>query len=123
MEPAAQGLIEVYPHPALLRLMNAKERLAYKTAKVRRYWPLSEPRERKESLLGQWRAIASRLECEIHGVGAALSLPELHAPLWEFKAFEDKLDAVVCAWVGVCFLEKRAEAFGDANSAIWVPEC
>jgi predicted RNase H-like nuclease len=37
------------------------------------------------------------------------------------KAFEDTLDAAICAWVGVCALEGRAEALGDAVSAIWVP--
>lgn len=37
------------------------------------------------------------------------------------KAFEDKLDAIVCAWVGICVIEHRATPFGDHDSAIWVP--
>jgi predicted RNase H-like nuclease len=41
---------------------------------------------------------------------------------WEMKAFEDMLDAVVCAWIGVTVLEGRARAYGDERSAIWIPE-
>ena len=37
------------------------------------------------------------------------------------EEMEDALDAVVCAWVGVCALEGRAKAYGDPDSAIWVP--
>jgi len=29
------------------------------------------------------------------------------------KAFEDKMDAVVCAWVGICALESKAVPYGD----------
>ena len=44
----------------------------------------------------------------------------------QLKAFEDQLDAVVCAWVGVCILENRAESYGEEqldarDSAIWIP--
>jgi predicted RNase H-like nuclease len=38
------------------------------------------------------------------------------------KAFEDALDAVVCAWVGACVMDGKAVAYGDDVSAIWVPE-
>ena len=37
------GLIEVYPHPALLELSGAPTRLTYKAAKVRSYWPSTIP--------------------------------------------------------------------------------
>nr|WP_245581779.1 DUF429 domain-containing protein [Rhizobium ruizarguesonis] len=37
------------------------------------------------------------------------------------KALEDTLDAVVCAWVGACVMDGRARAYGDVESAIWVP--
>jgi predicted RNase H-like nuclease len=37
------------------------------------------------------------------------------------KAYEDKLDAVVCAAVAIACLNRKAKAFGDADSAIWVP--
>lgn len=31
------------------------------------------------------------------------------------------IDAIVSAWVGVCFLQRRVESFGSADAAIWVP--
>jgi predicted RNase H-like nuclease len=36
---AQSGVIEVYPHPALVELAGASERLPYKASKVRSYWP------------------------------------------------------------------------------------
>ena len=38
------------------------------------------------------------------------------------KRFEDTLDALVCAWVGACYLAGHAECYGDAAAAIWVRE-
>src|SRR5665811_2572672 len=48
------GLIEVYPHPALLELAQEPERLPYKIAKVRNYWPSCSPDERRLRLFEQW---------------------------------------------------------------------
>jgi predicted RNase H-like nuclease len=39
----------------------------------------------------------------------------------ERKAFEDTLDAVICAWVAVRALEGLAVPFGDDTAAIWIP--
>ena len=55
-------------------------------------------------------------------MAAALPRLEFDARGVEVKAYEDKLDAVVCAWVGICALEGRAMPFGDRNSAIWISE-
>jgi hypothetical protein len=41
---ALPGVIEVYPHPALVELAGALERLPYKTSKVGSYWPLASRR-------------------------------------------------------------------------------
>jgi len=38
-----------------------------------------------------------------------------------WKAYEDKLDAVICAWVAIAALDGAATPYGDATSAIWVP--
>ncbi len=37
------------------------------------------------------------------------------------KRFEDQLDALVCAWTGLCFATGHAEAFGGHADAIWAP--
>ena len=119
---AAPGLIEVYPHPALVELTSASERLPYKIAKVRSYWPSASPAERRTLLYRQWTEIVSALDRRI--VGLADSLPGLapYASVREMKAYEDKLDAVVCAWVAICALDGLASPYGDEDSAIWIPD-
>ncbi|WP_193368034.1 DUF429 domain-containing protein [Pelagibius marinus] len=118
---AVPGLIEVYPHPALVELAGAPARLPYKSAKVRKYWPSNSPTERRARLLHQWEEIVGLLEGEIAGVTAALPKLEPGAAGWQLKAYEDSIDAVICVWVGICALEGRAVPFGDADSAIWIP--
>jgi predicted RNase H-like nuclease len=115
------SLIEVYPHPALVELANAKERLPYKAGKVRTYWPQLGKEERRARLYRQWRDIVSLLDLEIKGVKDAFPILPLDAHGYELKAFEDRLDAVVCAWVAICALKGQARAFGDQESAIWIP--
>jgi hypothetical protein len=39
----------------------------------------------------------------------------------ELKAFENQLDAVLCAWIAVCALDGRAAPLGDQASAILIP--
>lgn len=115
------GLIEVYPHPALVELTSAIERLPYKVSKTRIYWRTETPPNRRYRLLEQWTAIVAALESEIAGVSAMFPIPQHTAATWELKAFEDALDAVICAWVGICALEDRAIAYGDNDGAIWIP--
>lgn len=115
------GLIEVYPHPALVELTGASERLPYKVSKVTTYWPLVSSSERRRRLYRQWRQIATSLEGEIAGVAAALPRLRLDKRGVELKAYEDMLDAIICAWVGICALEGRAIPYGNDDAAIWIP--
>jgi predicted RNase H-like nuclease len=115
------GLIEVYPHPALVEFASAPERLRYKIARARRYWPGLDPAERRGRLADVWRGIVGLLDARMAGVAEALAIPAAGAPGIALKAFEDELDAVVCACVAACAMDGTAEPFGDARSAIWVP--
>jgi predicted RNase H-like nuclease len=115
------GLIEVYPHPALVELTGASERLPYKASKVRTYWPSATSLERRALLNRQWMEIIVSLENEIVGVEAALPRLEPTARGAQVKAFEDMLDAIVCAWVGICALDGRAIPYGNSDAAIWIP--
>jgi predicted RNase H-like nuclease len=72
-------------------------------------------------LIDIWSRIVLRLDAEIEGTAKALTLPTVGQRTAELKAFEDKLDAVVCAWVAICALEQRATPFGDEDAAIWIP--
>ena len=116
-----KGLIEVYPHPALIEFLRAPRRLQYKAAKSAKYWPEASPAERRKKLLAVWRQILGDLEARIGGVTEALLLPADSLPTARLKAFEDKLDAVVCAAVGIVALRGEATTYGDEDSAIWVP--
>jgi len=115
------GLIEVYPHPALVELSGAGERLPYKVSKAQRYWPSATPPERRTHFYRQWNEVATLLEREIAGVTASLPKPQSDASRAELKAYEDTRDAVICAWIAICALEGQAKPFGDENSAIWIP--
>lgn len=118
---SSPGLIEVYPHPALVQLSFASERLPYKVSKASRYWPKSTTAERRILLLQEWARIVELLDAEIEGVAGALPPPDNGSRGSELKSYEDMLDAVVCCWVGICALEGRANPFGDQESAIWIP--
>ena len=118
---ASPGTIEVYPHPALVELAGASMRLPYKASRVRSYWPWARPSARRLRLYKIWSEIIKLLDEKIGGVAAALPVLDLSAGTVELKAYEDSLDAIVCAWVAICALEGKARAFGDENSAIWIP--
>ena len=117
----APGLIEVYPHPALIELADAPRRLPYKLSKIRNYWPDLSVFDRRARLFEQWAEIIQLLDRQITGVAKALPPPDAAASGVTLKAYEDCLDAVVCAWVGACALEGQAQPFGDNVSAIWIP--
>jgi predicted RNase H-like nuclease len=119
--PPAQGLIEVYPHPALIEFLKAERRLEYKAGKTGVYWPALSLDERHLNLLAVWARIVAALERRIGGVAERLPRPDPQVRGWRLKAYEDRLDAVVCAAVAIACLEGQAVAHGDQDAAIWVP--
>jgi predicted RNase H-like nuclease len=120
-ERVEPGLVEVYPHPALIELTNADVRLCYKIGKISRYWPALEPSLRRRELFAVWERIVVALQRHIEGVEDGLPRLDKTASGLSLKAYEDALDAVVCAWVAICVLQGHARAFGDEVSAVWVP--
>lgn len=115
------SLLEVYPHPALLGLMQVEQRVPYKVSKRGTYWPNQLSAVRKRLLVEKWRLILARLRAHIDGI--ELPLPERpeEQEFAALKPFEDALDALICAWVGIEFAEGRAVPLGNATAAIWVP--
>lgn len=118
---ARGGLIEVYPHPALVILAGETRRLPYKAGNSARYWPGVPLAERRIRLRAQWQRIAALLETRIAGVADRLPPLAADATGAACKAHEDMLDAIVCAWIGASALRGDAQPYGDADSAIWVP--
>jgi predicted RNase H-like nuclease len=114
-------VVEVYPHPALMTLTGASYRLCYKVSRSRKYWPDRTPAERRANLLVQFQRILSALNDEIRDLPIELPDPTSAVPVSGLKRYEDSLDALVCAWVGMKYLEGEAVAYGDHTAAIWIP--
>jgi len=114
-------LIEVYPHPALLTLLDRLFRVPYKVGKSRKYWPGSTIDQRTSAILVEFQLINQGLTRVVGPTG--LNLPNtinVPAPA-SLKRYEDALDALVSAWVGTCYAEGNTVPYGDATAAIWCP--
>lgn len=115
------ALIEVYPHPALLALSGAKYRVPYKIERARRYWPNLTSGERKCEIVAMWKAIHGVLNSTITNTG--LPLPSIadasQLSVSQLKSYENGLDALICGWVGIQYLEGSCRAYGDGTGAIW----
>jgi len=118
---SAGGVLEVYPHVALLGLVGCDYRLPYKISRSRRYWPGLPVRQRIEKLLGNFRRIHGALERQIEAIDLPLPEPAAVATLSAIKPLEDGLDALVCAWVAMEHLQGRTRALGNSSAAIWCP--
>lgn len=113
------ALLEVYPHPALLHLTQSTYRLRYKISRAKAYWPDESIPERITHLLTIYRTIVRAFDTLIHGIPDFL--PDTVSSCSALKRYEDALDALVCAWVAAEYVESRVRAYGDADSAIWIP--
>lgn len=118
---ASMKLLEVYPHTALLRLLNVDERFQYKAGKSLNYWPGRSPRNRIALLLENFQTIITVLGKHIDDIVLPLPTPTEVITLTSLKRYEDAIDALICAWVGICYLNGTAEPYGDETAAIWVP--
>ncbi len=110
----AGSLVEVYPHPALLRLMKTARRVPYKVGKTGSYWP-GRPHAEQVALVRAelWR-IAERLDTLVAGTRTRFeALVNGHWTLTGLKPAEDVLDAIILARVGVVALAgcRRSQVF------------
>jgi len=113
--------IEVYPHPALLMLLGRSYRLPYKVSRSSKYWPGACVVERISRLLREFEQINFALGAVLSGAPLRLPRgPEVRS-LSTLKRYEDALDALICAWVGLRFAQRAAIPYGDDSAAIWVP--
>ena len=117
--PAERQVIEVYPHIAVMRLLGEGYRVPYKVARAGQYWPEATPAERRARIRENLGRILGALQERIRGI--RLRLPAGSAGPKEIKAFEDTLDGLVCAWIGMRYLEGQCVSYGDETAAIWAP--
>lgn len=118
--PISPGLIEVYPHPALLSLLQLNERAKYKSTKTRSYWLEAGLDERIRNLIAMHKKISAALSERFEGLSDLISIRGAES-LSHLKKVEDALDALICAWVGVEYLAGRTVPLGDRTAAIWCP--
>ena len=110
-----------YPHPALVELTGASERLPYKLAKTRAYWRALSPSDRKEQLIAMWAEIANALNKHVPGSADQTAKVHPSSAGFALKAAEDCLDAMVCTWVAIEALAGGYKPFRDEEAAIWIP--
>jgi predicted RNase H-like nuclease len=115
------GTIEVFPHPALLVLLDRKYRVPYKVSKSLRYWKDATVAERIINLLAEFDQIERGLGRVFGDTHIPLPPASEVTTLSFLKRYEDGLDALVSAWVGSKFVAGTVTAHGDASAAIWVP--
>ncbi len=115
------GTIEVFPHSALLVLLDSAHRVPYKVSKSSKYWKGTKPTERIVNLLEEFE----KIECGLRRVFCDLNLTLPSASevttLSFLKRYEDCLDALVSAWVGSKFITGNVTAYGDETATIWNP--
>jgi predicted RNase H-like nuclease len=116
-------LAEVYPHPALLHLLGKDFRFKYKIGRASEYWPEKTPADRRRRIVKNWRKILDELSLTINKIDIPLpGKADLEDyPSTSLKRFEDAIDALVCGWVGIRYLEGDCTAYGDESAAIWIP--
>lgn len=123
--PSAMKTIEVYPHPAIVTLLGLDCRLPYKVDRRGRFWKgeCLTPLQKKERLIEAFHSVQRGLDSEIDCLPDFLPSVPYTDTFKSLKRYEDTIDALVCAWVGACYLEGSATAFGDCRTnAIWVPK-
>ncbi len=120
---AFPALIEVYPHVALLALLERNYRVPYKVSRSLQYWKTESlpPAERIERLLIEFRAIKAGLGAHISGIPELIPERSKLKTLASLKPVEDMLDALICAWMGIEHREGRTAGLGDESAAIWIP--
>ena len=117
----ANQLAEVYPHPALLTLLDVDYRVPYKISKALKYWPKTAVPQRIGSLITVYGQMLAALKSRILNVDLVLPGAGAVPTLSQLKRYEDALDALVCAWVGTEYCAGHAVPYGDSTAAIWVP--
>jgi predicted RNase H-like nuclease len=118
---ATKHLVETYPHPALLTLLAAQYRIPYKVSKSTRYWRNTPVPQRIDNLLKEFRRILDALKNKMSNILLTLPADGEVCQLSQLKRYEEALDALVCAWVGIECLQGGVRPCGDEAAAIWVP--
>ena len=72
-------------------------------------------------MVEQFQKIKAGLDQHIRGIPEFIPEPAEVTTLASLKSVEDRLDGLICAWIGIEHLEGRTVGLGDHIAAIWVP--
>ena len=92
-----------------------------KSLNRKKYWPDDDIEARKANLVVQLRKILSGLQTKISGIQLEVPDADKIQTLSSLKVYEDTIDALVCGYVGMCYLQRQAQPYGDETAAIWIP--
>ena len=104
-------------------MLKRDYRVPYKVSRSGQYWKSKHPsrHQRIEWLLKEFHTIKAGLDQHINGIPDFIPKPSEVTTLASLKSVEDRLDGLICAWIGIEHLEWRTVGLGDDTAAIWVP--
>lgn len=114
--------IEVYPHAAILELFGYAYRYPYKVHKKAKYWKEATPEEQYRHLIDNLNTLKSHVDALLDERVLPVLDPAKYYSLRYLKGYEDVLDSLISATVGVCYQEGSAMSYGNAEAGIWVPQ-
>jgi predicted RNase H-like nuclease len=114
-------VVEVFPHPAMVAIFGLQRTLKYK----------AKPRRSRELQLAAWQAYQNHLQAlangdpPLQGLASLLAVDVATLRPRALKAYEDQVDAVMCAYIGLYanrWGTRRCAVFGSlAEGSIFTP--
>lgn len=102
--------------------MGAAQRVPYKVSKSKKYWPGTTVEQRIRRLVSEFTPIHEALSQKVETIRVEIPTPKVVPSLSCLKRYEDALDALICGWVGIYYLDGKTIPYGDRHAAIWVPQ-
>jgi predicted RNase H-like nuclease len=120
-----ESLIEVFPHTAIIEYFNLNYRYEYKVSKKNSYrlWKKLSKVEKNLKLKENLNFLTKYLSKRVVNIYEYLPIlkSEDSYSMSFLKGYEDLLDSIICALVGIDYKEHEIRGFGDESGTIWVP--
>lgn len=119
------ALIEVYPHASIIEYLELDYRLPYKVGKKNSYkaWKHLLPEERTKKIITNLNMLIERLGRSVSNVSDFIPILDIEEDynIWQLKAYEDMIDALICALTGLSYVTGNIRGYGEKDGTIWVP--
>ena len=120
-----KAVLEVYPHTAIIEYLNLDYRYEYKVSKKNSYrnWKSLTKEERNRKLINNLNHLIVNLGKRV--INIEDYLPQLNSDVhyvgWYLKGYEDMIDSLISALVGMDYLLDNVIGYGAEDGTIWVP--